>query len=246
MSAKLNNNKSHFYQLRWWRENPERWRWGATIAIVFLMTGLFSYQNPQIWQNMQTEQSNIASEQSSPSTQTSPQNNINTSDDSQTGNNVTANQQQTTSTTDTANTTDTNDTTTAEASAPEFWQPPALGEWSRYYGFAYDQTYDDYRLHDGCDMELDVGALVYASAAGTVTTTATDDLWGGIIIISHGGGWKSVYKCVTPTIAKDDKVIAGQEIGTVMSSPKAESSQPSHLHFQLLLNDEPQNPQLWL
>lgn len=240
MSVKSNNNKSHFYQLRWWRENPERWRWGATIAVVCLMTALFSYQNPQIWQDTPTEQSNITSEQSTPSTETTPQTNINSSADTQTDNEDTANQQNTSSTTDTT------DAATAEAAAPEFWQPPASGEWSRYYGFAYDQTYDDYRLHDGCDMELKVGSLVYASAGGTVTTATEDNLWGGIIIISHGGGWESVYKCVTPTVAKGAKVIAGQEIATVIAPPTAESSQPSHLHFQLLLNDEPQNPQLWL
>ncbi len=237
MSAKLNNNKSRFYQLRWWRENPERWRWGATVAIVCLMTVLFAYQNPQIWQNTPTEQLNITSEQSSPSTETSPQNNIDTSTESETNDDVTTDQQKTSHTTDAA---------TAEAVAPEFWQPPALGEWSRSYGFAYDETYEDYRLHDGCDMELDVGTLVYASAAGKVTTAAEDELWGGIVIITHGGGWKSIYKCVMPAIANGTEVIAGQEIATVLPSPNAESSQQPHLHFQLLLDDKPQNPELWL
>ncbi|MGI5891263.1 MAG: peptidoglycan DD-metalloendopeptidase family protein [Bacillota bacterium] len=129
------------------------------------------------------------------------------------------------------------------SSKVEIWLPPATGTWSRQYGYQLDPTFDDYRFHSGVDMSLAVGELVFAVADGTVTKAASDNYWGGCIEIEHAGGMKSIYRCITPSgIKEGQSVVAGETIGTVAPSPKAEAMQEPHLHLEISSEDGQQNP----
>lgn len=124
--------------------------------------------------------------------------------------------------------------------------PPLNGSIGRAYGYGYDPTYNDYRFHHGVDLTAEPGTPVYAAAAGEVVISRDDSSWGGIVTIEHAGGWQSVYRCLTPSVGVGDQVSAGEVIGNLMEKALTESGQETHLHFELYLDDEEQDPAAWL
>ena len=100
---------------------------------------------------------------------------------------------------------------------------------------AYDPTMGDWRTHSGIDIAAELGASVLAVTDGTVESVEQDDLMGTTVTIGHGGGIKSIYAnlAAVPTVRAGDKVSTGTVIGAVGDTAIAESSRPSHLHFEL-------------
>lgn len=90
------------------------------------------------------------------------------------------------------------------------------------------------------------GTAVYAAASGTVVISREDGFWGGIVTIDHGGGWKSIYRCLTPDVVYGDTPEGGEIIGYIQETTTAEGGQEAHLHFELYLNDEEVDPAEWI
>ena len=135
---------------------------------------------------------------------------------------------------------------TAEAAVRHFSTPLALpAALLRGHGYGYDVNNEDYRFHAGIDLAADVGTSVYAAAAGTVTEAAADAYWSGVVTVDHGGGWRSVYRCLEPAVRAGESVAAGGLLGQVSPAP-AEGAEPTHIHFELELNGESQDPAPWL
>jgi len=131
--------------------------------------------------------------------------------------------------------------------------PPALlnpgnAVWSRSYGYGYDVTWQDYRFHSGADMGLEVGSPIFAAAAGQVEKIVQESDWGSRIYINHGGSLVCVYGGLVPLagLKAGDKVEAGEQIGEITDSPPIESGDPSHLHFEIWMDGENQDPAVWL
>ena len=101
--------------------------------------------------------------------------------------------------------------------------------------FAYDSTMGDWRTHSGLDIEADLGTEVMAISAGTVSAITDDPLMGTTVVIDHEEGLQSVYANLTelPTVAVGDEVTTGVVIGAVGNTAIAESSGPTHLHFEM-------------
>ena len=135
---------------------------------------------------------------------------------------------------------------TAANAAPPTWVEPLSGEIGRAYGFSYDPTYNDYRFQHGFDLMAEPGTAVYAAASGTVVISREDGFWGGIVTIDHGGGWKSIYRCLTPDVVYGDTPEGGEIIGYIQETTTAEGGQEAHLHFELYLNDEEVDPAEWI
>ena len=71
-------------------------------------------------------------------------------------------------------------------------------------------------------------------------TSEYSSAWGHYVIISHGGGYTSLYAHMTKRLVKvGDKVKAGQNIGTVGSTGY---STGAHLHFELRKNNNSYDP----
>ena len=134
----------------------------------------------------------------------------------------------------------------AANATPPSWVAPLAGEIGRAYGFSYDPTYNDYRFHHGFDLMAEPGTAVYAAAGGTVVISREDGFWGGIVTIDHGGGWKSIYRCLTPDVVYGDTPEGGEIIGYIQETTTAEGGQEAHLHFELYLNDEEVDPAGWI
>ena len=130
----------------------------------------------------------------------------------------------------------------SEPAAPESWLPPMEGETGRVMGYSYDPTFGDHRYHHGIDVMAEPGTAVKAAASGTVVVARTDGQWGGIVSISHGGGWETDYRCIEPRAGYGDEVQAGQIIGYILEEAAYEAASEAHLHFEMYQDGEEVDP----
>lgn len=104
-------------------------------------------------------------------------------------------------------------------------------------------------FHTGIDLEGRVGDPVKAAADGIVVAAgwgaSGDAGYGNTILISHGGGWTTMYAHLSAiSKGKGSRVRAGEVIGRVGDT--GSYSQGSHLHFELHRNGKPVNPEPYL
>lgn len=112
----------------------------------------------------------------------------------------------------------------------------------------YDQTMDDWRIHNGVDISAKPGTTVLAACSGTVLTVEDDPMMGTTVTIEHDGGYQTTYANLQakPTVEKGDTVSAGQIIGAVGTTAKAESGQSPHLHFSVSRDGDAVDPDEFL
>lgn len=111
------------------------------------------------------------------------------------------------------------------------------------------------RVFNGKTYYTSKGAKVYAVASGTVTkSTYVAGTYGHYINIDHGNGLSSlVCHLDARYVNVGDKVVQGQVIGLVGNTgncwPRPSAANPvagSHLHFEMRLNGNRVNPELYL
>jgi len=113
---------------------------------------------------------------------------------------------------------------------------------------AYDETMGDWRTHSGLDIASPLGTQVLAAANGTVSAVYEDDLMGTVVEIDHGQGLVSQYAnlAAVPTVSVNDQVSTGTVIGSVGQTAVAESGREAHLHYALLKEGYPVDPEDYL
>ncbi|MBQ7309040.1 MAG: M23 family metallopeptidase [Clostridia bacterium] len=120
-----------------------------------------------------------------------------------------------------------------------------IKEWSADVP-VFSSTMEDYRVHLGIDVEADAGTPVYAVADGTVTSVEFHPMMGQTVIITHAGGYRSVYQNlqtkIPDAIKEGAAVKAGDEIGALGDTALIEISEAPHLHFELYKDDICENP----
>lgn len=95
-------------------------------------------------------------------------------------------------------------------------------------------------VHHGIDLAAPAGTDVYAARDGVVTATGIDPVLGEYIILSHEGGWQTVYGHLSKRFVRlNDKVDSGMIIGSVGST--GQSTGP-HLHFEVRNRGSAQDP----
>ncbi len=114
------------------------------------------------------------------------------------------------------------------------------------YGMRVHPIYGDYRMHTGVDIDSRLGNAylfrkpVVASKAGTVTYSGVNGGYGNCIIISHGGGYSTLYAhCDALTVSSGQYVTQGQTVGLIGTSGV---SSGEHLHFEVRINGQHTNP----
>lgn len=140
---------------------------------------------------------------------------------------------------------------TAAASAPGLVVSPLNGTVLAAFSMdhlTYDKTLNDWRTHDGVDISASAGTKVQAASAGTVKSVEDDPMMGTTVTVEHTGGYQTVYANLEarPTVKQGDSVSAGQILGAVGSTSIVESSESPHLHFSVLKNGQPVNPETFL
>lgn len=106
----------------------------------------------------------------------------------------------------------------------------------------YDETMGDYRAHAAVDFKGNEGDEVVAINDGLVLDVYTDNLYGTVVEIDHGGTLIAKYCGLeSVSVKKGSYVDIGNTIGTLGSVP-AESSLASHLHFECTYDSGIVNP----
>jgi murein DD-endopeptidase MepM/ murein hydrolase activator NlpD len=94
--------------------------------------------------------------------------------------------------------------------------------------------------HNGVDIAVKEGTPVVATATGKVKFAGWDAAFGNLIIIDHGGGFRTVYghnQKMMVTI--DENVYKGDVIA--LSGNTGRSSAP-HLHYEVIKDEVPVDP----
>lgn len=141
-------------------------------------------------------------------------------------------------------------TTTEKVKDPEF-KMPVTGEIIKEFAdnkLVYSSTLDVWATHNGIDIKADATTVVKSSADGTVTSIKNDPRYGLTVIVEHVNGYKTVYANLLSTefVVEGENVKQGQSLGTVGSTASFEISDEPHLHFELLKDNEQQDPELYL
>jgi len=108
----------------------------------------------------------------------------------------------------------------------------------------FSKTLNEWRAHTGVGISSERGTPVKAVADGVVTSIKNDPRLGVTIIVEHSKDLKTVYA----NLASDDmvtpnqKVKQGEVIGCVGDTAAFKAADPSHLHFEVLKDNQPVNP----
>lgn len=134
---------------------------------------------------------------------------------------------------------------------PVFLMPIENGEILKKYAvdsFVYSDTLEEWTTHFGIDIKAEKATVVKASAAGTITNIKNDPRYGLSIIIEHTNGYKTIYSNLLTTefVEVGESVTQGQTLGTVGNTATFEIADESHLHFEILKDDEKVDPEIYL
>lgn len=105
-----------------------------------------------------------------------------------------------------------------------------------------------YYRHSGVDFAAEAGAEVYAMADGVVKSVSLSEQLGNLITITHDDGLETTYRFVEPveTLDVGDTVAAGEVIAHVAEAYGTESHDGTHLHFEVTLDGEQEDPANYL
>jgi len=122
---------------------------------------------------------------------------------------------------------------------------PAEGAISSEYGVA--RSYNNgpvSSFHGGTDFAGDIGAPIYAAAAGTVVFAEELQVRGNTVIVDHGGGVFTSYNHLSEILVSEgEAVTAGQHIGALGSTGLVTGP---HLHWEVIVRGVEVDGELWL
>lgn len=107
---------------------------------------------------------------------------------------------------------------------------PVQGVLSSPFGWREHPTLGGTRFHYGIDLAAEKGCEIVAFADGTVFAVGESSTLGKYIILSHSGGYRTLYAHCSEIVAKSGSVCMGDLIARVGDSGSATGA---HLHFEL-------------
>jgi len=125
---------------------------------------------------------------------------------------------------------------------PNIW--PVKGAITSHYGNRADPFNGDAELHLGLDISALYNAQIHAPADGVVIFAERKAAYGNLVIIDHGNGLTTRYGHLSRALVKPGtKVKRGDLVGLVGTTGR---STAPHLHYEVRMNDRPQNPRTFL
>ena len=128
---------------------------------------------------------------------------------------------------------------------------PVEGEVIKGYAIdnlVFSETLQEWVVHKGIDIKAPRTTVVKAAEEGTISAIKNDPRYGLTVIIEHRDGYKTMYSNLLTTefVAEGEEVTKEQTIGTVGNSAAFEIADEPHLHFEMLKDEEPVDPTLYL
>ena len=124
-------------------------------------------------------------------------------------------------------------------------EPPVRqGHLGSAFGWRIDPFTGRSALHTGMDFQADSGTSIQAAAGGVVVVAEAHPAYGNMVEVDHGNDLITRYAHASRLLVKKgDLVKRGQKIAEVGSTGR---STGPHLHFEVLVQGVPQNPQKFL
>ncbi|MBR4945172.1 MAG: peptidoglycan DD-metalloendopeptidase family protein [Peptococcaceae bacterium] len=120
------------------------------------------------------------------------------------------------------------------------WPCPSSRLITSEYGYRIHPIQGTKKMHTGIDIGAKSGTDIVAAAGGTVIMAQYYGGYGNCVIVDHGGGVSTLYAHMSKIgVSNGQKVSAGQSIGKVGSTG---NSTGPHLHFEVRINGNTQNP----
>jgi murein DD-endopeptidase MepM/ murein hydrolase activator NlpD len=122
--------------------------------------------------------------------------------------------------------------------------PVASGNLGSFFGWRIDPFNGRSALHTGLDFQASVGTPIVAAAGGVVVTQELHPAYGNMVEIDHGNDLITRYAHASQVhVKKGDLIKRGQKIADVGTTGR---STGAHLHFEVLVQGVPQDPQKFL
>jgi murein DD-endopeptidase MepM/ murein hydrolase activator NlpD len=123
-------------------------------------------------------------------------------------------------------------------------RPVTEGDIGSAFGWRLDPISGHSALHTGLDFPAPVSTPILAAAGGVVVTQEFHPEYGNMVEIDHGNELVTRYAHASKVWVKvGDLVKRGQKVAEVGASGR---STGSHLHFEVLVQGIPQDPQKFL
>ena len=131
------------------------------------------------------------------------------------------------------------------------FQMPVEGEICKEYAkdnLIYSATLDEWTTHMGIDIQAEKTTIVKAAEEGVVKSIKNDPRYGLTIVIEHANNFQTVYSNLLTSefVVEGEKVEKGQSIGTVGNTAVFEIADEPHLHFEILKNSLPEDPNIYI
>ena len=121
---------------------------------------------------------------------------------------------------------------------------PVEGTITDNFGWRTHPIFNRQIFHSGIDIGADYGEPIRAAQSGTVISAGWIDGYGNTVMINHGGGVVSLYgHNQSFAVSAGQSVSQGQVIAYCGSTG---NSTGPHCHFEVLVNDEPVDPNNYL
>ncbi|MGH2793104.1 MAG: murein hydrolase activator EnvC family protein [Actinomycetota bacterium] len=121
---------------------------------------------------------------------------------------------------------------------------PVSGPITSDYGWRTHPIYGYKSFHTGIDIGASSGKAVKAARKGEVLYVGTKGAYGLVVIVDHGNAVATMYAHLSKSY-----VHPGQAVGTLATIAAVGCTgwcTGPHVHFEVRVNGEPQNPHHWL
>ena len=123
-------------------------------------------------------------------------------------------------------------------------QPVLAGHLGSLFGWRIDPFTGRSALHTGLDFQANPGTAILAAAGGVVVAQEVHPAYGNMVEIDHGNNLITRYAHASKLwVKKGDLVKRGQKIAEVGTTGR---STGPHLHFEVMVEGVPQDPQKFL
>jgi len=123
-------------------------------------------------------------------------------------------------------------------------QPIRAGHVGSPFGWRIDPFNGRSALHTGLDFQAETGTPIQAAAGGVVVAAEVHPQYGNMVEVDHGNNLITRYAHASRLLVKKgDLVKRGQKVAEVGTTGR---STGPHLHFEVLVQGVPQDPQKFL
>ena len=124
--------------------------------------------------------------------------------------------------------------------AGTLFQWPVKGRLTSWFGWRKDPFTGRRSFHNAIDIAAPYGSSITAPMGGRVIETGYSPILGKYAIISHSGGWKTLYGHMSEILVQEGQYVSqGRTIGRIGTT--GYSTGP-HVHFEVIKNGVLVNP----